>query len=292
VTNTPYGNELLLAFARQALTAERLGQGEVPDLLLLSFSSNDLIGHTWGPDSQEVLDVTLRSDLIVKDLLEALDAQVGRGQYLLVLSADHGVGPLPELARAQGKDAGRVSPEVLTTKASEFLNETFTPAGKKLFWIEAAAGPWVYLNRAAIKAQGLEPAPVEAALARWFARQPGIQGAYTRTQLSAATPKDDPLGEMVRLSFDAERSGDVYVVQKPYYLITPPLSPKMYLRASHGTPHPYDTHVPLLVYGPGVRPGIRTERVTPQAAAAILTRGLGIAPPAGADAAVPAGLWK
>jgi predicted AlkP superfamily pyrophosphatase or phosphodiesterase len=292
LTNTPYGNELLLAFAKRAIEAERLGQGETPDLLLLSFSSNDLIGHVWGPDSQEVLDVTLRSDLIVKGLLDYLDAKVGRGRYLLVLSADHGVCPLPEVARAEGKDAGRVWPDVLVSDASAYLNETFAKNGEKLVWFEAAVTPWLYLNRGAVRSLGLEVAQVEETLARWLAKQPGIQAAFTRTRLSAGPIKDDPVAERVRLSFDSERSGDVYVLVKPYYLLSPPLSPKLAYRTTHGTPHLYDTHVPLLVYGPGVRPGIRRDAVTPQAAAAILARGLGIELPPGANVRVPQGLWK
>jgi hypothetical protein len=292
LTNSPYGNELLLDFAVRALDAEKLGQGPVPDLLLLSFSSNDLIGHAYGPDSQEVLDVTLRSDQIIKRLLATLDARVGRGRYLVVLSADHGICPLPEVSRAQGKDAGRVPPDLLTTKASAFLNDTFAKNGQKLVWVEAADGPWVYLNRGAIQASGLEAAKVEATLAGWLAGQPGIQAAYTRTQLSDPAIRKDPLGEKIRRSFYPERCGDVYVVLRPYYLMSPPLSPKVVMRTTHGTPHPYDTHVPLLVYGPGVRPGVHPGDVTPQAAAAILARGLGVPPPEGAEAAVPEGLWK
>jgi len=291
LTNSPFGNDLLLALARQAIEAEHLGQGDVPDLLLLSFSSNDLIGHTWGPDSQEVLDVTLRSDLIVKELLDFLDARVGRGQYTLALCSDHGVCPLPEVARAEGKEAGRVSPQVLLTGASAFLNDTYAK-GDKVVWIEEAVYSWIYLSRGALRAQGLKSAEMEATLAKWLVQQPGIQAAYTRTQLSAGPIKNDPVGERVRRSFDPARCGDVYLVLKPYYLLSPPLSPKVYLRTTHGSPHPYDTHVPLLVYGPGIQPGVRTDLVTPQAVAAILARGLGVDPPSGAEDAVPAGLMS
>src|SRR5260370_955415 len=115
--NSPRGSELLLALAKKAIDAEHLGQHEGPDLLCLSFSSPDMIGHCWGPDSQEVLDITLHSDRMVKELLETLDAKVGKGNYLLVLSADHGICPIPEAARAQGKKAGRVSPQLFTAQA-------------------------------------------------------------------------------------------------------------------------------------------------------------------------------
>jgi predicted AlkP superfamily pyrophosphatase or phosphodiesterase len=82
----------------------------------VSFSSNDAIGHCWGPDSQEVLDVTLRSDLIMKELLDYLDAKVGKGRYVLALTADHGVCPMPEVTVRQGNVAARVSPSLLRTE--------------------------------------------------------------------------------------------------------------------------------------------------------------------------------
>jgi Type I phosphodiesterase / nucleotide pyrophosphatase len=292
VANCPFGNDMLLALARRAIEAEGLGQGEVPDLLLISFSSNDMVGHVWGPDSQEVLDMTLRSDLIVKELLDFLDARVGRGRYHVVLSADHGVCPLPEVSQAQGKDAGRVSPRDLRFAASHFLDETYGKKGEKAVWIEEAVDCWFYLHQGAIRAAGLRSADVEAALAKWLARQPGIQAAYTRAQLTAGPLANDPVGESVRRSFDPERSGDVYFLVKPYYLLSPPVSPGLFYRTTHGTPHPYDTHVPLLVFGPGIHPGVRTDPVAPQAAAAILARALGVPPPSGAEYWVPDGLWK
>ena len=102
LANSPFGNDLLLEFAKACVDAEALGTRDVPDLLVVSFSSNDLIGHTWGPDSQEVMDVTLRSDAIMADLLAHLDRRVGKDHYLLAVTADHGVCPMPEASRAKG----------------------------------------------------------------------------------------------------------------------------------------------------------------------------------------------
>ncbi|HYT95335.1 MAG TPA: alkaline phosphatase family protein, partial [Gemmataceae bacterium] len=293
MTFSPYANELLLALAKRAIVAEKLGQNEGPDLLTLSFASNDLVGHCWGPDSQEVLDITLRTDRIVKDLLDFLDVRVGKNRYMLVLCADHGICPIPEVAKAKGKDAGRIAKDLVTAQANAFLNATFGKAGDKEPYIEAFAGHWIYLNRGTLKELGLRQGRVEDALARWLVKQDGIQAAYTRTHLMKGPLKDDPLGEGVRLSFYPERSGDVAVIQKPYYLIGPAVNPKYAdtYRTTHGTPHPYDTHVPLLVYGPGVRAGARDERVSPLAVAAILARGLGITPPKEAQP-VPTGLFK
>jgi hypothetical protein len=281
--NSPFGNELLLELTKRAIDAERLGTGPVPDLLCVSFSCNDPIGHCWGPDSQEVLDVTLRSDRIVAELLAHLDQRVGRGNYLLALSADHGVCPLPEVSRSQKRDAGRIGFDVLATRARNFLDETHGSAA----WIDKTAGPWLYLNRDLIRQRGLNLDAVAKSLAEWLVTQPGIGAAYTQAQLvEGSFASDDTIGPRVRRSFHPDRCGDVTVIQKPYYLFTSPFA----TGTNHGTPYPYDTHVPLLVYGPGIAGGPRSEPVTPQAIAAIFAHFLGIEPPSAADAPVPAGL--
>lgn len=284
VYTSPFGNELLLELAEKAIAAESLGADDVPDLLSLSFSSNDAIGHAWGPDSQEVLDVTLRSDRVMKRLLDVLDEKVGKGKYVLAMTADHGVCPLPEASRKQGKDAARVQPAG-PAKVEAFLTEKYGKGAGK--WVEAVAGPWVYLNPKAVKAANVKPSDVEAALAAWLAKQFGVQAAWTRTQLIAGVPEADTFGTMVARSFRPERCGDVYVLLKPYYLPAAPLS----TGTTHGSPHPYDTHVPLVVYGTGVVAGVRKERVTPLATAAILSEAAGVKPPTGATAPLPSGLF-
>ena len=300
VTCSPMGNELLLHFAKTAIVNEKLGQTDKTDLLCISFSSNDLIGHCWGPDSQEVLDVTLRSDALMKDLLGFLDAKVGKGNYYIALSADHGVCPLPEVAKQQGKDAGRVEPEILTSLAEEFLNKRFLPAGAKAPWFEQTkkGNPWVYFNHATLKELKLAQTDVENALAKWFNEQPGIERAFTRTELMGPDDRrPSDLMESVRRSFHPDRSGDVMVIIKPYHLFAPaPLSKNLEkltsYRTTHGTPHPYDTHVPLLVMGPRIQPGERAERVTPQAMASILAEALGVPRPKQAEYPLPAGLFR
>ena len=284
IENTPYGNELLLEFAKRAIDGEGLGRRATPDLLCLSFSSNDVVGHCYGPDSQEVLDITLRSDLIVRDLLNYLDEKVGRGRYVVAVSADHGVCPLPDVARAKGLDAARVDTEEQRQQAEEFLQSTFGRSVRP--WIQAKWGPWVYLDRRTLKARNADPAEVEEALADWFRRQPGVGAAYTRTRLTAGPLDGDEIGERVRRSFHPGRSGDVAIVLKPYYLAGKPRE----TGTTHGSPHPYDTHVPLLFYGPGIKAGGRDEPVTPQAAAAVLAHSLRIDTPHGAYAGVPGGL--
>jgi hypothetical protein len=234
-----------------------------------------------------MLDVTLRSDRLVKDLLEFLDAKVGRDRYVVAISADHGVCPLPEVARSQGKDAGRVDPKVLRTRANQFLNETFIAGETPADWIEAFVYPWIYLNRGLIKERKLESSKVEEALAAWVAKQPGLQTAYTRTRLMQGPFKDDPIGERVRRSFRPECCGEVTIVVKPYYQVT-----SLKEGTGHGTPYAYDTHVPLLIYGGNIAAKVCKDAVTPQAGVVILAQALGIKPPSGAEPALPDGVVK
>lgn len=297
---SPFGNDLLLQFVKTAIIAEKLGQTDKTDLLCVSFSSNDLVGHCWGPDSQEVLDVTLRSDRLMKDLLDFLDVHVGKGKYVLALSADHGVCPLPEISAKQGKEAGRVAPEILTSLAEQHLNQKFLPTGEKATWFEVPNkyNSWVYLNRRALKALNLEQSAVERSLADWLAEQPGILTAFTRTELmDRHSTNPSPHFEATRKSFRPESSGDVMVIVKPYHFLSQSLQAKdpdkiASFRTTHGTPHPYDTHVPLLVMGPRIVGGTRSDRVAPQAMAAILAESLGLPPPNGTEFPLPAELFR
>jgi hypothetical protein len=288
LTVSPAGNELLWGLARRAIEAEELGRRDVPDLLCLSFSSNDLVGHVWGPDSHEVLDVTLRTDLLLAEILAYLDEHVGKGKYVVAVTADHGICPLPEVARSQGKDAGRIDQRDLVKRAEAFLSGKFPREPATGGWFDAFGGDWIYLRQTTAKAAGAEVEDVADALAGWLAEQPGIQAAYTRRQLLKDVPPDDAVGQRVRRGFHPARSGDLYVVPQAYHLF----SAGTLTGTNHGTPHPYDTHVPLLVLGPGVRPepAQADEPVTPLCVAAILARGLGIEPPAQAEYGVPRSL--
>ncbi|MCS6978125.1 MAG: alkaline phosphatase family protein [Gemmatales bacterium] len=274
--NSPFGNELLLDFAKKAIVAEKLGQDDVPDLLCVSFSSNDAVGHCYGPDSHEVLDTTLRSDRTLRELLIFLDEYVGKGRYVLALTADHGICPLPEVAKLEGKDAARISPLLVDFGSERMLQERFGKDSVRGKWIEARSGFWYYLNRETIQRAGADPREVERALADWLKARPGVERVWTRSQL--AEKPDDPIGQAVWRTFHPDRCGEVYVVVKPYYL---PLVAKV--GTTHGTPHDYDTHVPLILFGAGIRRGVFEQRVGPEVIAGALAEALGIAPPGDAE---------
>lgn len=294
LANSPFGNELLLEFAKACIDAERLGADDIPDLLVVSFSSNDLVGHTWGPDSQEVLDITLRSDRIVAELLRFLDERVGKGKYLLVLTADHGICPLPEVSRQRKIHAQRVNVRWLLQQLEGHLTQLYgaPPAsaatqGRKAAWLEAVSAPWLYLNPRVLSAVGRTREEVAKEAARFLTEQPEVHRALTREDLTKGFPQADAVGQRMARSYHPQRCGDVAIVLKPYCLpgssssLTPPTG------TTHGAPFSYDTHVPLLVYGPGIPGGVRHEATTPQAAAAIVSRWLGLPLPRQAEYPVP-----
>lgn len=288
LANSPFGNQALFELARKAIEAENLGSRSTPDFLSISFSSNDLVGHCWGPDSQEVLDITLRCDLLLRDLLDYLDRRVGKGKYLLALSSDHGICPLPEFSRSKGLEARRLDPAPLLKQAEAFLDDQFPlPAGQsptKSKWIEANKATMLYLNRRKIVDRGLKPDVVEKTLADWLPKQPGIERAFPRADL-ARHETTDPFLPLVRASYFPERSGDLLLVLKKYHLLTNALT-----GTTHGTPHDYDTHVPLIVLGPGIKPGAYKQRVSPEHLPVILAHALGIQPPAKATVKLPEGV--
>ena len=293
VETSPYGNELLLDVAKRAILAESLGVDDVPDLLTVSFSSNDLIGHTWGPDSHEVLDVTLRSDAIMAELLTFLDDTVGKGNYLVLLTADHGVCPIPEGLTKRGEVAGRVSVKDTMAGLYQHLLTRFPAAATRETplpqWFEAVSLPHLYLNRKLLKAKNLDENEVANVAAEWLRTQPNIANTYTRKQLTGPIPADDKFGQMAKKSYYPDRSGELYVILKSHYL---PGSGSTGTGTTHGSPYEYDTHVPLLAFGPGIPGGKRTDRVTPQHAAPIAAQFLGVNRPDHCDTTTPETLLK
>lgn len=298
VETSPFGNELLFELVKKALFAEKLGAGEAADLLCVSFSSNDLIGHRWGPDSWEVLDITLRSDQLIADFLAFLDTNLGKSRYTLVITADHGVCPIPEqkkIPTAQRVKLTDKNNEIFTPLTAA-LNSTFGPApGGPTRWFEANEAseqsrvwPWIYLNYRALDSRGLKAEQVADYVCDWLKGQPYIETAFTRRQVESGTFERDSIGAKVKLAYYPDRCGDVIAIPKPGVIVTPYNG-----GTNHGTPHPYDSHVPILAMGSGIPPlGKRSEKVSSLIVAPIVARALGIDPPANAVEKVPGELMK
>ena len=172
------------------------------------------------------------------------------------------------------------------------LRAVYDPAGEldpKAKWIVNNSGFWLYLNYKLIASRKLEPAAVAKTLAAFLDKQTGIQKAYTRAELAVPADPSDAVGRRMRKAYYPDRCGDVGIILKPYWLVS---ESTLATGTTHGSPHPYDTHVPLLVFGPNVKPGIRKEEVVPATIASIFAKALGIAPPAKAEYPSPAGLFE
>jgi predicted AlkP superfamily pyrophosphatase or phosphodiesterase len=241
---SPYGNELLAAFAETAIEAERLGQRGVTDILSVSFSSNDAVGHAYGPDSPEVRDMMVRTDRLLQTFFARVDALVGLDHTLVVLTADHGVAPLPELQQARRLPGGRLKGEELFTPIEDALRARFGEGR----WILSTAGTSPYLNHPLIAEKKLDPAEVRRVAAVAAQSAPHVARVYTREQLLSGEVAPDTIGRRILRGYNLTRSGDLEIVLEPYWM-------RAGSGTTHGTPYAYDTHIPLVFMGPGIRPG-------------------------------------
>jgi arylsulfatase A-like enzyme len=267
--STPWGNELIQALALAALKAEGLGSDERTDILAVSYSSNDYVGHRYGPDSPETRDMALRVDVLIGDLLRAAEAQAGPSRVLTVLTADHGVAPLPE-ANARRMPGGRFSAQQARSALEKALAARFGQ-GK---WVADVTEGAVYFDAGALAARGVDRGEMERVAAEALREQPHVFRVYTRTQLMLGAVPDDQIGARVRNGFHQGRSGDVIVVQDPYWLGFPS-------GTTHGSPFSYDAHVPVIFLGPRVRAGRYDFRVAVSDIAPTLATLLEVETPSG-----------
>jgi predicted AlkP superfamily pyrophosphatase or phosphodiesterase len=266
---TPWSNDLVAEMAVAAVDAEQLGQDDIPDLLAVGFSQTDAAGHAYGPDSHEIMDTYLRLDRTIATLFAALDARVGAGRWVAVLTADHGVAPLPERIQAQRGVAAAGRIERLDQHVAAALNEAFGPLPDPLYWILRDNSGY-HVNPRALAHKQLALDRVAAEVQAALVKHPTIAAAYTRAQLTGTGPLD-AWGEMTRRSYYPERSADVLFVERPNFQ-------SRSLGTTHGTPHDYDTHVPLAWYGAGVAPGTHGEPAGVYDLAPTLAGLLGVTP--------------
>jgi predicted AlkP superfamily pyrophosphatase or phosphodiesterase len=244
VYDSPFGNELLADFAEAALAGERLGAREQTDVLSVSFSSNDAVGHHFGPDSAEVEEVTKATDRVLARLFAAVERAVGLDRTLVVLTADHGVAPLPEVLAASRRPGGRLSSQSLVDAAEAALAKAFG-AGP---WVAGRAGSSLYLDRGLIAERKLDFRYVEEAAARAVEAVPPVHRAFTRSQLLSGDVPPSPWTARLLAGYHPARSGDVEVLLEPYWI-------RDRTGTTHGSPYSYDTHVPLVFMGRGIRAG-------------------------------------
>lgn len=270
---TPYSNELLAEFARAAIEGEQLGEGPGPDFLSVSFSAIDACGHRFGPYSQEVQDITLRLDRQLAELFTYLDKKVGLANVVITLTSDHGVMPTPEFAASEGLDGQRADEVILLGDLLPKLSERFGTAN--LLLSKRIYEGNLYFNHDVLREKGIVPNDVASFIREWAFSTGKFQAAYTREQLLDGRAPG-LIGERVLNGYNAERSGDVVLVYKPYTI-----SWTGKTGTTHGSPYSYDTHVPVLFYGAPFKAGRYADEFYITDLVATLCAALRIDQPAG-----------
>jgi len=283
LTLSPAGDELTLDFAKTLLEAEQLGQDEAPDYLAISFSSTDYVGHIFGASSLESEDNLARLDRILADLFAYLDRTVGLDNTLIVLSADHGQPEVPGHLNEHGiRNARFFDTEKLDRAgAIEALKAQFG-IGEAL--IESYFHPYLYLNHRVIADRGLDRAAVQEAVAAQLLKVDGVAYAVSSSALRSGSLPDTLMTRSVRRNFHPKRSGDIYLVFEPNVFIND--FDGLTVSSTHGSPWRYDTYVPVLFAGNGLRARRIDRAITPYDIAPTLSAYLGVKPPSGTTGTV------
>ena len=274
---TPMADELTLDFAEALIKAEKIGQGPHTDMLAISFSVTDYVGHLFGPNSLEAEDNLLRLDRTLAKLLRLIDRQIGLSNSLIVLSSDHGTDAIPEYRKSLGFPAGKHHPEQLIARMNQLLKTRFS-TNENL--IRAYLHPNIYLNLQSISQLGIKPKKIENFLAQELMKTPGIALAVTRTDLMQGQIVGNPLFKKVQLAFHPIRSGNVLLVQAQFWY----LNQSTDVAAVHGSPYAYDTHVPIMFAGKDIKqPKVVNRLVSPSDIVSTLAAQLNIPLPSGAS---------
>ena len=279
---SPFGDALTLDFARAAIAGEQLGQRGVPDILAVSLSSHDYINHAYSAESRLSHDHLLQLDRLLERFFADLDATLGKDSYAVMLTADHGFMPAPEVSTAQGLPSGRVVSSQLLNRLNAGLVQKFG-SGR---WAIGFSGSSLLLDKKLIAATGTSAEQLAIQAQRLLLAEPAIAVAFTRAELLANTPPsasaDGALFRALQQSWHPDVSGDVQYALKRNWMFSSATSV-----ATHGSPYDYDTHVPLLVYGPKwYLPGQIDMRVEITSIAPTLAQLLAVARPEAANAAV------
>jgi len=247
VRYTPYGNTLTAEMAKAAIEGEKLGQTGNTDFLAVSFSSTDYIGHTFGPNSIETEDTYLRLDNDLASLFSYLDSKIGKGQYTVFLTADHGAANSPGFLKENKMPAGGLSDRSVLTALNELINHRFNIKNA----VESVINYQVYLNHSIADA---DESKVKKAVIEHLMTYPAISAAIELQNLPQ-TPMPVNIKTMITNGYNQKLSGDIQFVFKPGYLDGGDKG------TTHGLWAPYDSHIPLVWFGGGIKKG-KTNRET------------------------------
>jgi predicted AlkP superfamily pyrophosphatase or phosphodiesterase len=247
---TPFGNSFTCDMARAAIEGEQLGQRGVTDFLAVSFSSPDYIGHSFGPNSIEAEDTYLRLDRDLAAFLSFLDREIGAGQYLVFLSADHGAAHVPGFLKENKIPAGAMDDAEIKKWINENAAKKFGVAGV----VEQIINYQVYLNHSIVEEKKVDATSLKDWIINQLVNHPAILSAYDLKRLSNET-LPSTIRDMVSLGYNQKLSGDIQFLYKPHWF------DGWDKGTTHGAWNPYDSHIPLLWYGWKIKPGKTTREI-------------------------------
>lgn len=249
---TPFIHELLVELAKAAVVEEKLGQNAYPDFLAISFSSTDLIGHTWGNYSYELMDTYLRLDEQIASLLNFLDEKIGKENYLLFLTSDHGAIETPGYLQENKIPTGEIKTDRVTDSLYRFCQLKY---GDKNI-IEYSTSGSIYINHHLIKEKNFDYFQIEKEIAYYLRTTfPEIQRIALRSDLEKSYPIREN-SDFILNGWNPSISGDIIYTLKPGYLYR-----FMSKGTTHGSPYTYDSHIPLVFFGWKIQPGTKGEKV-------------------------------
>lgn len=266
-----FGNSLTTDFAIAAIEGEQLGADEITDFLTVSYSSTDYVGHDFGVNSKEIQDTYLRLDKDLERFLNVLDTKVGKGEYTVFLTADHGAVNVPAYLQSVKIPAGYFDTDVFIKKIELFVKEEFKAEGL----IENISNNQVFFNYEALRKNKVVSADLQKAIAHFVLQENQIDKVFTRSQLEN-TEYSSGIARLIQKGYNQKRSGDVVVVLDPATVSHSKTG------STHGSGLPYDTHVPLLFFGHGIKKGSTTHKTYIPDIAPTVSAMLGISFPNGA----------
>jgi predicted AlkP superfamily pyrophosphatase or phosphodiesterase len=247
---TAFGDDLLAEFAKATLAGEQMGKDDVTDFLSVSFSTPDYVGHAMGPNSVELEDTYLRLDKNLEDLLKYLDRQVGEGQYLVFLTADHAVAEVPQFLKDSKVPAGNFSWSIVEAGLNEHLQKYFP--NRKI--VERIANEQVFFNQDLFagdpKTSGIDLLIATELTVNYLQSVDGIAQVFSKAVIKQAAYNEMGIKGMIARGYHFKRSGDVMVQLEPSWIAS-----SYPTGTTHGSTYSYDTHVPILFYGKGVKKG-------------------------------------
>jgi predicted AlkP superfamily pyrophosphatase or phosphodiesterase len=256
---SPFADNYLTRMAENAVDTLNLGKVEGTDYLAISYSTPDHVGHRYGPRSWEIQDILIRLDKDLAELFTHLDQKVGKGNYVVALTGDHGVAPIPADMRQSGFDAGVLSLTELKNRMENAL-EPFHYAKPAIARI---VGNELYFSQGVYVQLRQDPAAMKAIVDTALAT-PGVAAVFRAEELGSGLKNVSTARTAAELSYFAARSGDLFILQQPYWLTDgSATAAKEYTGTGHGTPYYYDQHVPILLMGFGIKPGEYFDSATP-----------------------------